>query len=106
MYTDARVEDELENCWSAVQEFGFARLSESDVAEPPICELRVPDERSDAPTASDEVATLESAAVPLPYKSCPDENVVCPVPPLPTVSAVASVSAPVESKVLVAVPPK
>lgn len=34
--------------------------------------------------ASEEVATDESAAVPFPYSSCEEVNVVCPVPPFDT----------------------
>ena len=50
----------------AVQLFAFAMLSEREDAVPPTCAPRVPEDVIDAPTASEEVATDESALVPLP----------------------------------------
>ena len=78
----------------------------SVTAVPPIWEPRVPEVTDmPVPTASEEVATEVSAAVPLPYKSWDEVKVVWPVPPEPTRSGVMSVRAPAESKVEVAVPP-
>src|SRR3989344_5953429 len=53
-----------------------------------------------------EVATDCTAPVPAPYNNCDEENVVAPVPPLPTRSGVMSVKAPAELNDDVAVAPK
>ena len=58
---------------------------------PPTCAPRVPDEVIEAPTARDDVATEESAAVPFPYTSCEAVNVDTPVPPPATGRPVAFV---------------
>jgi len=63
---EKRVEEALRNDCRAVHALAFAMLSESEELVPPIWLPRVPEEVMEEPTASEEVATDESAAVPLP----------------------------------------
>ena len=81
-----------------------AILSVSDV--PPTNEPIVPELERPRPSESDEVPTLVRPLVPLPYKSCEDVNVLCPVPPFATLSADARVRTPALEKLEVAVAPK
>ncbi len=63
---ERRVEEAFKNRCNPVQEFAFAILRESVVAEPPTCAPSVPDEEREEPTASEDVATLASPFTPLP----------------------------------------
>jgi hypothetical protein len=70
---DPRVVDEFVNDCSAVHELAFAMFSDRVVFDPPICEPSVPDDVIEPPTASDDVAAVET----LPFEPTNATPCVC-----------------------------
>lgn len=101
------------NVCSTDHVFEFAVLSERVVALPPIWYPKVPEDESDVPTASVDVATEATPDADVPYRTCPEEiaevvespyHVMLPDPPTSFPSVVGTVNGPENDTEEVATP--